>query len=520
MVRITNFVIEKPRLAWGLALLVMLSGSILAAVMARDLREADRLSRIQIEAQRHGIEIMSQTLNGNVMGSLSLLGVIDEEIKQDAQGKLAPNGPRISAILESLARAYDADGVFVIGKNGILTSSWDISGKPSTGLDVRFRPYFQMAMQGRENVYAAVSMARGDRALYFSTPVLARTARSSEVIGAVVARSSLDRVDSLLRDKADITLLLSPQGVMFAGNRPDWIGFLAGAPTPERLKSIRDLKQFGAMFEKREPSILPFAIEGGIQVFDGRRYALASAKVQWNDPFGDWTLVLLEDLSRTIPATDQVWVGLAVAAILLLIGLLVLNLLRGQHAQALAATRIADYAAAQAAAAERKTQRAEAALRFQRAKSPKELGERFLAEAHRILGALQGMIYVRDSGEDSTMDLLASYAGGADIPPTLAFGEGMMGQCAQDRRPRLLEITDDRAWTIRSGLGDARPAAVMMAPLLLDDTVLGVVEIAVLDKPAPHAREQFTELAVLLALNLEILCRRHGTMADTAEAMS
>lgn len=491
----------------------------MAAVVTRDLREADRLSRIQIEAERRGIEIMSQTLNGNVMGSLSLLGVIDEEIKQDALGQVFPNGQRISAMLASIARTYDADGVFVIGKDGILTSSWDISGKPSTGLNVRFRPYFQMAMQGRENVYAAVSLARGDRALYFATPIFAKTARTGETIGAVVARTTLDRIDALLRDKTDIALLLSPQGVVFASNRAEWIGYLAGAPTPERLKAIRDLKQFGAMFETREPSTLPLAIQGGMQVFEGRRYAQASAKVQWNDPFGDWTLVLLEDLSRTIPVSEHLWIGFGVAVVLLVIELLGLKLLRSHHAQTVASQHIAEFARAQEASAERKSKRAEAALRFQRAKSTAELARIFLAEAHRILGALQGMIYVYTSDEATCMQLAASYACRDTIPLELEPGQGLLGQCVLDRQPRVLATTDHESWTIRSGLGNTRPAAVMMAPLLLDDAALGVAEIAVLNVPDSHARDQFIELAALLALNLEILRRYCSTEADMTEAL-
>lgn len=519
MNRIAAFVTENARLAWALSLLVIAIGSVMAGVLVRDRREGEQFSLLQTEAARSGIEIMSQTLNGNVMGSLSLLGLVDEEIKRDALGAVPPNGSRISGLLEAVSRSHDAEGVFIVGKDGIVKSSWDSSGRPSTGLDVRFRPYFQMAMQGSDNVYAAVSLARGDRALYFATPVLATASRSGG-IGAVVARTGLARVDALLRGRSDFAFLLSPQGVVFAANRPEWIGFLAGAPTPERLKAIRELRQFGTMFDKAEPPVLPFAVDAGVQLFDGRRFALASATVRWNDPYGDWSLILMEDLSRTVVVGESLWVGLGTAFILLIVGGLALKMLHGHHAQVMATQRIEDYSRAQAASAERKSRRAEAALRFQRTKSPKELVDVFLSEAHRILGALQGMIYVRDAGDGATMRLIGGYACAGNTPPTLALGEGLLGQCALDRQPRLLETTDDGVWVIRSGLGDARPAAVMMAPLLLDAAILGVVEIAVLDKPDQHAREQFIEMAALLALNLEIQRRHHGAMADTAEATS
>ena len=50
-----------------------------------------------------------------------------------------------------------------------------------------------------------------------------------------MARTGLQKVDELLRGKADIALLLSPQGVVFASSRKEWIGHLSGTPTPERL---------------------------------------------------------------------------------------------------------------------------------------------------------------------------------------------------------------------------------------------------------------------------------------------
>jgi two-component system, NtrC family, C4-dicarboxylate transport sensor histidine kinase DctB len=520
LIRIAAFVTERARLAWTVALLVVVTGSTAAGWLIRERREDERLSRLEIEAQRSGIELMSQTLNGNVMGALSLLGLTDDDVRRDAWGTAPPNGRRISALLEAVGHSHQADGVFIVGQDGRIKSSWDISGKPSTGLDVRFRPYYQMSVKGRDNVYAAVSLARGDRALYFASPVRSGPDRAAEGIGAVVARTGLSRVDALLQGKSDMALLLSPQGVVFATNHPEWIGFLAGTPTPERLTSIRALKQFGTMFDRTEPSTLPFPVHGGILVLDGRRYAQAASLVQWNDPFGDWSLVLMEDLSRTVPARESLLAMAVTGALLLIICGLGLKMLHGHHAQALAARRIEDYAAAQAASAERKTRRAEAALLFQRAKSTEDLAHAFLAQTHGLLGALQGVIYVCDPAEPGTLRLAGRFACGSDTPASLALGEGLLGQCALERKPRLLDITDHQAWTIRSGLGQTRPAAVMMAPLLLDDMVLGVAEIAVLDPPDQHAQGQFVELASLLALNLEIQRRHRGAVAHTAEALS
>ena len=38
----------------------------------------------------------------------------------------------------------------------------------------------------------------------------------------------------------------------------------------------------------------------GVRTVDGRSHIVAGARVQWNDPMGDWSLVLMEDLTRSL----------------------------------------------------------------------------------------------------------------------------------------------------------------------------------------------------------------------------
>lgn len=509
MNRIAKFVVDRFWLVATIVLLAAAVAGLLAVQTARDLREGERLDHLETDAQRRSVEIMSQTLNGNLMGSVAMLGLINPDVKTEALGKLPANNPRVLPALESIGRSYDADGVFVVAENGIIASSWDNAGKPSTNLNVKFRPYYQMAMQGMDNVYAAVSLARGDRSLYYSTPVFSETTNGTQAIGAVVARTGLLKVDNLLRDKADIALMLSPQGVVFASSRPEWIGHLAGTPSPERTRAIRSLKQFGNMFENKEPIILPVTVDTGRLVFENRRYAVASAPVKWNDPFGDWTLVMFEDLDRTVPLAGYIWIGVGTAMLLLLIGLLMLNMLRSHHVQLLTSHELTAYARAQEASAERKSRTAQVAVRLQRAKTAAELAGAFLDETHAILGSLQGVLYVATAGD--SLHLAGSYACAEEPPAEIGLGEGLLGQCAVERRLRVIITMPENFAMIRSGLGETAPAAVMIAPVLLNETLLGVVEITLLHAPDAAELEQFEELSKLLAMNIEIVSRNTHT---------
>lgn len=503
-------------LARAALLLLALAVALVSAWLDLRLRAQQRLSVLQTEAQRSSIEIMSQTLNGNLMGSITLLGLIDRDIKQEASNGLLSEDAHIPITLSTMGNAFGAEGVFVVGQDGIVKSSWDRVNKPSTGLDVNFRPYFQMAVRGQNSVYAAVSMARGDRSMYFAAPVFAERARASTGVGAVVARTDLSAVDALLRGKFDVSLLLSPQGVVFASSRSDWIGLIDTAPTPQRLQAIRALKQFGALFDKAEPAVLPLQPQADFQQIDGQRYALARAVVEWNDPSGPWQLLVLEDLGRTLPLAPTLYGAAASGVISLLLGWLLLHLLRSHHAQTLANARLQAYAAEQEASLAWRARLAQAGVQFQHCAAPDALAQAFLSQARELLGAFQGAVYAAQP-PDQSLHLLACSAASAEVPPALAPGEGLLGQCALDGQLRVLDAVDNGYWNLRSGLGHTRPAALVIAPLALQGNVLGVLELALLQAPSAARLEQLQAMAEVLAINLEIM-RRHAPPAEASPA--
>lgn len=510
---------HKTGLAWLLILTVALAAAWLTWRV--QLGELERSAEVQasIDAQRLGTELISETFKGDLIGALSLLGLIDPGMKQEVTGVPGTVEERAgrTALLARVAGAYGAEGIFVVDRKGKIASSWDRSGKSSTGIEVAFRPYFQMAMQGKESVYAAVSLARDDRVLYFAAPIRVSDTLSSPAVGALVARGSLSRVDALLKT-AGHAFLLSPQGVVFASSQPAWIGYLAGEASPERLQAIRALKQFGHQFETATPERLPLSLAPGMQTVQGQRYAVARSKVPWNDPQGDWQLLLLREISPD--SGGKAWIFPALTAFLVgLAGMLWLLMWRVQYRQWQSAQQLDAYACAQQASAERKAHMAAASIRLQQAQTLSELGRTFLAETHALFDALQGVVYVVTA--EGEMTLAASYACSGELPEKLRLGEGLLGQCAQERQPRLLRMVAEGFVTIRSGLGETVPAAILMAPILCHERLLGVVEIAFLHSPENQEREQFVEMTALLGMNIEMIHRSLRTQAlleSTAQA--
>ena len=517
MNRITSLLSDYARWVWS----AIAIGGIVIAVLVWwvDLHanQQQRLTQLQTEAARSAIEVMSSTLNGNLMGSITLLGLIDMDIKQEAQTGLLSIDASIDGTLAAVGASFNAEGVFVVSSDGIVKTSWDRAGKPSTGLDVKFRPYYQMAMQGKTNVYAAVSMARGDRSLYFTAPVSAERAKSTSGVGAVVARTSLERVDKILQDRFDVALLLSPQGVVFAGNRAAWIGRLEGAATPDRLRAIRELRQFGPLFEKNDPEALPVAAREGVQDLEGTRYAVAVADVDWNDPSGLWKLVVMEDMAQSAPLETSATRAAGAAVVFWLLSWMVMHLFKGRHAQNLASEALQRLAQQQEAEIRFRTALGAALVRLQQCQSAAALGESFLRDAHTLFGALQGVVYVRDASDADRFSLQASFACNPAPPAQLRAGQGLLGQCALERSTRVLAADDGGLHTIGSGLGQSAPRTLVMAPVLHNGDALGLVEIALLSEPDTFARASFDEFVQLLGLNLQILVRAHEAMAQVPD---
>lgn len=523
------WLLQRPRLAWGAVIVLALLAGWYCSELLRQQGQSERLTLLQTEAERQSVALMAQTLNGSLMGALGLLGSMDAELKREARAAtdsrdIAQQAQEHSLFisrdnlsrLENVGQAYAAEGVFVVNKDGWVGAAWDRAGKPATGMNVKFRPYYQMAMQGLDSVYAAVSLARGERMLYFSAPIYAENSRSGAATGAIVARTDLSRVDQQLRNKADIALLLTPQDIVFASSKPEWFASMAGQVSPQRLAAIREVRQFGDRFTQSTPAPLPIAITHGIHVMNGTPFAVVQAKVHWNDPLGDWTLVLLEDLSRTVPLTQHLTTGAVSGLLVLLFGALIL---RSYHVQLRTSRQLNQYASEQQAQAQRKSDIAAAALRLQQADTPERLIQVFLSELHNLLGLMQGVVYEAPERADQPLHLAGSYACSSPPSPSLPPGDGLLGQCAIERRALRIDMPEsDQRWQIDSGLGSTRPRTLFFLPLMLGEQLIGVMEAAFLTALNPEAEDALHEMGKLLALNIAIIRRNADAHAQLEAA--
>jgi hypothetical protein len=236
-------------------------------------------------------------------------------------------------------------------------------------------------------------------------------------------------------------------------------------------------------------------------------YALANARVNWNDPSGDWKLLVMEDLGRSAPLAPSALKAGLVGVLTLLPGWLLVHLLRGRHAQVQANAQLQAYSRQQEVTVAYRAKVASIALRLQRCSNVGELAHTFLSNAREALGAQQGVIYIQESDSSQEMTLAASSASSSGVPATLLPGEDLLGQCALEGRTQVIAVTQDGFWKLRSGLGNVLPAALFIAPIVLQERSLGLIELGLQHSPGPTELQHFEELLSLLAMNLEILRR-------------
>ncbi|MBL8363996.1 MAG: PAS domain S-box protein, partial [Comamonas sp.] len=328
---------------WVRGVLVVLALSVLSAMVAVEWRHrhllsaraADRGAVIDSLAK----SLIEHTTQSEVLGAASVMGLTSHLLKQAALGQLERDAPSVLALLGAARDRFGAQGVYLLAADGTIVAH-ATAGPSSTGQNVGFRPYFQQALAGRSNVYAAVGAFSHERGLYVAAPLHAGTSSPSPVLGVIMVKLPLAPIDAMLARAGMPALLLSPQGVAIASTRGEWLYAMTPPLEQQRIDGIAALRQFGRQFDNGVASALPFDVGQPQVVIDGAAHALEQRSLDWHDPAGPWSLVLLEDVSALLPWSERMLLGGSAGLLVLLLGLLVLALLRNRQRMAASQQRL------------------------------------------------------------------------------------------------------------------------------------------------------------------------------------
>jgi HAMP domain-containing protein/signal transduction histidine kinase/CheY-like chemotaxis protein len=149
------------------------------------------------------------------------------------------------------------------------------------------------------------------------------------------------------------------------------------------------------------------------------------------------------------------------------------------------------------------------------------VGRMVLSELCPVVTAQHAEFYVFDGTRDAgQLTLLASYAadGQGGLGKRIGLGEGIVGQCALEKRPILLDNLPHGYIRISSALGSAHPRSVLVLPLIFEGQVRGVLELASLggfNSSHQAFLEQLTESIGIVLNTIEANMRTEGLLKQS-----
>ncbi len=157
-----------------------------------------------------------------------------------------------------------------------------------------------------------------------------------------------------------------------------------------------------------------------------------------------------------------------------------------------------------------KSHLAEISGKVQGAANMKILAKTFLNEFTPHMGGGYGAFYIKKTENHKTfLELQGAYGyeKRKDIPNQFEFGESLVGQCAQGRKPILLSPVPPDYIKINSGLGQGTPLNIILHPVIFEGDLLGVIELA-----------SFKEFTVIQKALLEQLAAQLGIIMNSVFA--
>ncbi|MFF4319489.1 HAMP domain-containing protein [Streptomyces sp. NPDC001568] len=133
------------------------------------------------------------------------------------------------------------------------------------------------------------------------------------------------------------------------------------------------------------------------------------------------------------------------------------------------------------------------------------VAELVMDELTPLVDASYGAFYLGEEADGQAwLTLIGSYGRPADSLQRVKHGETLVGQAARSRR---ILATDNvpPGYLISSGLGAAAPANLIVLPILVEDQVLGVIELASFSPFTPVHRDFLGRLMETVGVNVSTI---------------
>ncbi len=150
------------------------------------------------------------------------------------------------------------------------------------------------------------------------------------------------------------------------------------------------------------------------------------------------------------------------------------------------------------------------------------VGRLLLTELTPLVNAHMGVIYRVESDDNRQLRLLSAYAGDGSHPHPqfVQFGEGLIGQCAMDKRQRLVSDIPADAVPINSALLRVIPKNLVVLPVLFENQVKAVIELSSVSSFTTSQMtflEQLTDSIGIVLNSIEATMQTEGLLKQSQQ---
>ncbi|NHN31371.1 CHASE3 domain-containing protein [Paenibacillus agricola] len=153
----------------------------------------------------------------------------------------------------------------------------------------------------------------------------------------------------------------------------------------------------------------------------------------------------------------------------------------------------------------------EMATTFQGVTDLRLLTQSFINKVAGLVEAQYGVVYLRKlSDKNDYLIKYASFAGPAEEVGVQKFrmGEGLVGQCATENRIIIVNHVPNDYIKVTSGLGQTSPKQIIVAPIMFENSVLAVMELATLNNFTPLQQQILSQIVEPFGTTLHNAQRR------------
>ncbi len=149
------------------------------------------------------------------------------------------------------------------------------------------------------------------------------------------------------------------------------------------------------------------------------------------------------------------------------------------------------------------------------------VAELIMDELAPLVGAQHGTFFLSEPADgEPQLRLIAGYGLRADkmAPTQYRLGQSLIGQVARSKRPIIIANLPEGYVKISSGLGEAPPTNLAVLPILFEDQVLGVIELASFTTFSSVQTDFLEQLTETLGVNFNTIIANARTDALLGES--